>query len=310
MRLIIDTDAGVDDAEAIMLATHNPDVQVEAITTVSGNCHIDKVIPNVFTVLDIMEADVPVYRGADRPLVQELEHADEFHGSDGLGDMDDRQPSNRQLVEGHAVLELIKRVNESPNEITLIALGPLTNIALAVQFDPSLPEKIKQFYFMGGTIAAKGNAGLTSEYNIEGDPEAAFMVLREFPQATMLSWETTLWHPFTWAKFDDLTQIDTKRGRFFKSMTKKTSSFLRQLPNTPGYLLPDPLTMSILMKPELLLESESHFTTVELNGKYTRAQTVIDYYDRSGKEANATIATKVDIDGVYALYQQMLGGGA
>lgn len=309
MRLIIDTDAGVDDAEAIMLALHHSDVTVEAITTVSGNTHVDKVVRNVFTVLDIMEADVPVYRGSDRPLVQELEHADEFHGSDGMGDMDDRQPSQRKLAEGHAALELIKRINESPDEITLIALGPLTNVALAIQLDPSLPEKIKQFYFMGGTIAAQGNAGLTSEYNIEGDPEAAFMVLRAFSHATMLSWETTVRHAFAWEKFDELTQIDTKRGRFFQSMTKKTSKFLREEIGYAGYLLPDPLTMSILMEPDLLLESETHFMTVELNGKYTRAQTVIDYYDRFGKEANVTIATKVNTDGVYELYQQMLKGG-
>jgi len=309
MRLIIDTDAGVDDAEAIMLALHEPDVTVEAITTLSGNTHIDNVVPNVLTVLDVMEQDVPVYRGVDRPLLTELEHADDYHGSDGLGDIPDRQPPSRQIAEGHAVQEIIRRVNAEPGELTLVALGPLTNIALAVQLDPELPQKIKHFTFMGGTIAARGNAGtITSEYNIYSDPEAAFMVLRAFPQATMLSWETTTRHAFPWDKFAHLREIETKRGRFFHDMTNKTHRTLRDEYHYPGYLLPDPLAMAVTLYPDIVKEKETHYVSVELNGTLTRAQTVIDYYDRSGHPANVDIITRLDIDRVYLMYDAMLKG--
>lgn len=309
MRLIIDTDAGVDDAEAIMLALHQPDVTVEAITAVSGNTHIDKVVPNVLTVLDVMEQDVPVYRGADRPLVMTLEHADEYHGSDGLGDIPNRQPPTRNAADGHAVQEIIRRANAEPGELTLIALGPLTNIALAIQLDPDLPYKFKNFTFMGGTIAARGNAGtLTSEYNIYSDPEAAFMVLRAFPHATMLSWETTIQHSFPWDKFDHLREIDTRRGRFFHDMTAKTHRTLRDEFKYNGYLLPDPLAMSITMQPEIIKEKETHYVSVELQGELTRGQTVIDYFDRTGQPANVEIVTHLDIDQVYLMYDAMLKG--
>ena len=225
MKMIIDTDAGVDDAQAIMLALMQADVDVLAITTLTGNVHIRQVNPNVLTILEIMDRDVPVYAGIDRPLISEWEDAAEFHGGDGLGDYRDRPSLTRKLEDEHAVLALLRLSREYEGELTLIALGPLTNLAAAIRLDPAFPARIKQFVFMGGTIAAHGNTPIvTAEYNIWTDPEAAHITLAAFEDATMLSWETTLAHGFVWDKFNSLCAIDTVNGRFFDKISSKTAA--------------------------------------------------------------------------------------
>ncbi len=303
MKMIIDTDAGVDDAQAIMLALSDPDVDVLAITTLTGNVHIRQVNPNVLTILEIMKRDVPVYAGIDRPLIHEWEDAAEFHGGDGLGNFRDRPTLTRSIEEEHAVPALLRLSREHEGELTLIALGPLTNIAAAVRLDPGFPARIKQFVFMGGTIAAHGNTPIvTAEYNIYTDPEAAYITLDAFAESTMLSWETTLHHGFAWDKFNALCAIDTVNGRFFRAISKATAERLEGTHKRPAYLLPDPLAMAITLKPALICQSSKHYTTVELNGRATRGQTVIDYNGISGKAANCNIIQQLDTDGVYQLF--------
>lgn len=306
MRMIIDTDAGVDDAQAIMMALASPGVAVEAITTVTGNIHVDKVVPNVLAVLDIMKKDAPVYRGADRPLIANWSPEEQVHGQDGLGNWKDRPPTQRRAESEHAVNALLRLANQAPGQYTLVALGPLTNIALAAQLDPSFPAKIKQFVFMGGTIQAMGNAAnLTSEFNIYCDPEAAYMALRAFPMSTMLSWETTMAHPMTWAQFEALTGLDTDAARFMKATSSVTAELIKSY-QYDGYLLPDPLAMAITVQPDLIRKSAEYAVTVELHGAHTRGQTIIDYRGRSGHRPNVRVVQELDMDGVAALYRRML----
>ncbi|MCY3832098.1 MAG: nucleoside hydrolase [Chloroflexi bacterium] len=307
MKLIIDTDAGVDDAQAIMLALAQPGVEVLAITTLTGNVHIRQVNPNVLTILEIMQRAVPVYAGIDRPLISEWEDAAEFHGGDGLGNYRDRPALTRTIEDEHAVLALLRLSREYAGELTLIALGPLTNIAAAVRLDPEFPARIKQFVFMGGTIAAHGNTPIvTAEYNIWTDPEAAAITLDAFDDATMLSWETTLAHGFAWDKFNALCAIDTIAGRFFRAISQETAQRLRTIFHRPAYLLPDPLAMAITLRPDLVRQSGKFFTTVELNGAQTRGQTVIDYNHISGRPPNVNIIQALDTDGVYELFVNAL----
>ena len=307
MKMIIDTDAGVDDAQAIMLALTHPGVDVLAITTLTGNVHIRQVNPNVLTILEIMNKDAPVYAGIDRPLVQPWEDAAEFHGGDGLGDFRDRPSLTRSLEAEHAVLALLRLSREYAGELTLIALGPLTNIAAAIRLDPEFPARIKQFVFMGGTIAAHGNTpNLTAEYNIYTDPEAAYITLAAFEDATMLSWETTLAHGFTWDKFNTLCAIDTVNGRFFDKISRQTAQRLQAIYNRPAYLLPDPLAMAVTLQPGLVQQSGKFFVTVELNGQHTRGQTVIDYNHMSGNAPNVHVVQALDTEGVHALFVDAL----
>lgn len=308
VRLIVDTDAGVDDAQALMLALAQPGVRVEAITTVTGNVHVDKVIHNVFTVLDVMGASVPVYRGAEQPLVPGFwEPEERVHGADGLGGYRGTRLTNGQTEPEPAALALVRLVDQAPGAYTLVTLGPLTNIALACRLDPSFPSKVKALIFMGGTISALGNTrNLTAEYNAFCDPEAVLITLDAFAESTMLSWETTLKHSLSWRQYDALSNLRTPRSTFFGAITGPTVSFLRQFRQVPGYLLPDPLAMAIALDPALITAAEHLYVTMELQGALTRGQTVVDYMGTSQREPNVNIVTGVDIDGVYDMFHRAL----
>ncbi len=310
MRLLIDTDAGVDDAHAIMMALAQPNVEVTALTTVTGNIHVDYVNRNVFTILDVMQQDVPVYQGATQPLIHDWEwETEEFHGTDGLGDWPERPPSQRQIEAEHGVLALLRLANTFPGELTVVALGPMTNIALALRLDPILPEKVKQLVFMGGTIAAHGNTRIpTAEFNIYCDPEAAYITLQAFTTAYMISWETTLQHPLDWERFAALINLPGERARFFAATNSKMLSYLKSgRASSVNFLLPDPLAMAITLNPDLILASENRRVTVELNGTHTRGQTIVDYTNSGRAGQNVQVITQIDMDGVYELFRQMLG---
>lgn len=291
-----------------MLALADPGVRIEAITTVTGNVHVDKVVHNVFTVLDVMGARAPVYRGADQPLIPGFwEPEERVHGADGLGGYRDKRQTNGQVQPEHAALALVRLVNQAPGDLTIVALGPLTNLALACRLDPSLPAKVKALVFMGGTISALGNTrNLTAEFNAFCDPEAALITLDAFPAATMLSWETTLKHSFRWEQYDALAQLGTRRASFFGAITAPTIAYLRQFDQVPGYLLPDPLAMAIALDPGLITASERFYVTMELQGKLTRGQTVIDYMGTSGRDPNVDVVTGVDTESVYDRFYSLL----
>src|SRR5258706_6444648 len=191
-RFIIDTDPGVDDAHAILMALAHPDTKVEALTTVNGNVGVDKTTANALKILDVAEADVPVYPGCAAPLVVESRDASYVHGTDGLGDAGFPE-SKRKPESEHASNALVRMANESPGEITLVAIGPLTNLAVALRLDPDLPSKFKKLLIMGGAIHSRGNVeNVTAEFNIWADPEAAHVVLTSWPVLSILSWETTM----------------------------------------------------------------------------------------------------------------------
>lgn len=309
MRIVIDTDAGVDDAQAIMMALAHPGVTVEAITAVTGNVHIDWVIRNISTVLDVMGADVPLYRGADYPLIPGYWQPEtRFQGEDGLGNYRNRSQTNNHQIKGTpAAVTLVRLANELPGQLTLVALAPLTNIALACKLDPSFPQKIKQFVFMGGTISAVGNTqNVSAEFNIFCDPEAALVVLNAFPRAAMVSWETTLKHQFSVQDYQALAAMPSAAGRFFRDTSRLGFEAVRQIRPEMGFLLPDPLAMAVALEPGLILNQERHYVTVELHGTQTRGQTVLDHFGLTGHAPNVDVVTEIDINGVYRLYEQML----
>jgi purine nucleosidase len=313
MRLIIDTDAGVDDALAMMLAFVHPTASIEAITTVTGNTDVDSVVKNVLTIQQVMGADVPVYRGADLPLISGWMHTTaDIHGRDGLGDWVERPQNKRTSVESeHAAVALVRLANQYPNELTLVVLGPMTNIALAVRLDPTFPAKIKRLVFMGGTTSAVGNTEVfTAEFNIWVDPEAAHIVLDSFKEAEMVSWETTLRHPWTWEQFDRLAGItSTPYGRFFNGITAFWSRIARTIHGFSGFLLPDPLAMAVALEPELVVRSERRFMAVELNGKWTRGETIIDYPSLSKQSPNTQVIHEIDHQRLYEMFEQLLSEG-
>ncbi|WP_457638049.1 nucleoside hydrolase [Oceanithermus sp.] len=308
LKLIIDTDSGVDDAQALMLALAHPATEVAAVTAVGGNVPLENVVPNIFEVLHVMGAeDLPVFPGAREPLLPgERVHATEFHGSDGLGDYGERRARVRPQKEPAAVA-LARLARERPGELTLVALGPLTNLALALRLEPELPRLLAGLVVMGGAHTARGNTvNLAAEFNFYYDPEAAGIVLEAFPRTRLLTWETTLAHPISWEEHEQLGDLGTPRSRFYRAITAHTARVLAEK-GFPGLLIPDPLAMTAALEPALVQASEAHRGYVETCGSHSRGQLVIDY-GRSGRAANVEVITALDREGVVELFRQALTG--
>ena len=293
-RLIIDTDPGVDDAHAILLALAHPQAQVEAITTVNGNVSLDRTTANALKILDVAGKDLPVYPGCDRPLINRPENADFVHGADGLGDCG-IPASTRQPQPEHAVQALIRLANESPGELTLVAIGPLTNLAVALSIDPTLPLKFKELIIMGGSIYSRGNTEtVTAEFNIHTDPEAAHMVFTAWPMLTLLSWETTLAHGFSRQVLEGFFNLGTPRAKFFHDTNQKILSVINERLNQDVLFAPDGLAMAVAIEPGIVKKSVKRYVAIELHGSHTRGQTVVDWNGRNDHAPNTEIIIELN----------------
>ena len=294
-RIVIDCDPGIDDAQAIMMAYLHPDVKIEAITTVAGNVGIHNTSANALKVLDVLQADdIPVFAGAATALVHQAEDAAYVHGKDGLGDCG-FPVSKRKLQEGHAALALVRLANENPGELELIAIGPLTNLALAIRLDPDLPKKYKKLVIMGGTIYGQGNTiNIAAEFNIFADPEAASIVFENWNDLSMISWEATLAHGIDLERFKSFLNYDTDRSRFLKEATVKLLVFLVEGLNRDMSYAADPLAMAVLLEPDIVKKSEHLHVHVECGGGATRGMTVLDWWGMTQKAPNTHVILEVD----------------
>jgi len=184
-RVIIDTDTGSDDAIALIMAMHYPNVDIEGITTVSGNVSVEQASLNARYTVECCNRNIPVFNGCKKPLLREPSHAHWFHGEDGMGNMN--YPAPELAVEKeHAVPYLINAFRDNPEQIELVTLGPLTNIATALKQEPELAQWVKHCYVMGGAACCEGNVTPAAEYNIWCDPEAAEIVFNSGMSITMI----------------------------------------------------------------------------------------------------------------------------
>ncbi len=300
IRLVIDTDPGVDDAHAIMAAFAHPKARVEAIMTVAGNVSLERTTTNACTILDMLEQETPVYAGCSRPMVGDAVEAAYFHGADGLGNSN-YPPSPRPVEDEHAVNALIRLANESPCELTLVAIGPLTNLALACRLDPTLPQKYAQLVVMGGAIRGTGNVTAAAEFNIYADPEAAAVVFDAWPGLSLVSWETTLAHSFSAEQVEALLSADSPRAEFFRRITLHTIRVLEGSMGRKSLLAPDLLAMAVALEPEIVREAEMRHVGVELAGKQTRGHTTVDWFDRTGQKANVKLVLEMDSERLWKL---------
>jgi len=294
-RIIIDCDPGIDDAQAIMMAYRHPNIKIEAITSVSGNVGINHTTENVLKILDVLEAEqIPVYKGSGSGLVEQGQTASFVHGENGLGDVE-LPKSLRKVEEIPAALALIKLAKENPGELELIAIGPLTNLALALRLDPLLPSRYKRLVIMGGAYFAQGNTeNLPAEFNIYADPDAAAVVFENWDQLTMISWEATVSHGIPITEFQAMFGTDNPRSEFLKKVTAKTLEFLKiELHSNISYSA-DPLAMAVMMEPEIIIEAEEKYVQVERFGRLSRGMTVVDWWGFSNKPPNTKIVKKVD----------------
>lgn len=301
-RIIIDCDPGIDDAQAIMMAYMHPNIKIEAITSVSGNVSIENTTANALKILDVLEADsIPVFAGSRTALVEPGANASYVHGEDGLGGVAIPE-SARQVQDEHAALALIRLAKENPGELELIAIGPLTNLALALRLDPDLPSRYKRLVIMGGAHFAQGNTpNLPAEFNIFADPDAAAVVFDNWPNLTMVSWEATISHGMKIEDFKALFAYDNPRSRFLEKVTQKTLEFLMTVLNRSMSYAADPLAMAVLMEPEIVQESEKKFVQIERYGRLSRGMTVVDWWGLTKQQPNVNIVLKVDSDRFFEL---------
>ena len=308
-RVIIDTDPGVDDAQAILMAAAHPTCKIEAILAVAGNVGFEHTLRNALILTEVVKQDIPVYPGCDQPLLYFQEDAAFSHGNDGLGDVG-LVPQRHQAETEHAVAALIRMVNESPGELTLAAIGPLTNVAIALKLDPTLPHKLKRLVVMGGAVTGHGNtSSVTAEFNIYFDPEAAHIVFTAWEEAGLIidviDWEATMRHGFPKEVVHRWLAMDTPKAQFFKKITVKGRERTQALGRKTMYAA-DPLALAVLLEPNIVTEAEQHHLAVSMSDTVTRGQTVVDWKDRLGKPANANIVLAVDDERFQALMEQGL----
>lgn len=298
VRLVIDTDPGVDDARAIMLAFAHPQARIEAITTVNGNVGVEQTTANACALLDVLGVspdETPIFRGAASSLLGTQYDGAYFHGADGFGNTHlPRSP--RRVEKEHAVNALIRLANTYPGELTLVAIGPLTNLALATRLDPTLPQKFKRLVVMGGTIRGTGNNrhSPAAEFNAYMDPEALAIVLQNWRGLWLVSWETTLDYLLTPVEVEALMTVPTPRGEFWARLSREGLGLITQRIGRPGLFLPDELAMAVAVEPEIVVRSELRHVSVELHGAHTRGTTVVDWFGLTGREPNVHLVLEVN----------------
>ena len=246
-KIIIDTDTATDDAVAIIMALKCSDFDVKAITTVAGNVDLDLATINALYTVELCNKNTPIYKGSSGPLKRRLETSKFFHGRDGLGDTGPYQPKRKEEKE-NGVDKIISLINSDPNEIEIIAIGPLTNIARAFMKDSSIINKIKSLYVMGGIGEGKGNITEHAEFNFWVDPDAADIVLNSGAEVKVIAWDTTqLYGYLDKNNFDDLEKINTSLSRFSIDIQQRGLEYYKVKYNEHKIDLADPLAMAAMI---------------------------------------------------------------
>jgi purine nucleosidase len=291
-KLIIDTDTASDDAVALLMALRWPEVQVEAITVVSGNVPVEQGARNALYTAELCGVDVPVYLGAAVPLVREYEDAEWFHGEDGLGNQN-YPPPKRQPEAEHAVDALIQTIKANPG-IVLVTLGPLTNVALAVSRAPEIAGLVSRCVVMGGAACTVGNVTPAAEYNMYVDPDAARIVFHSGLPIEMVGWEHCrgpyALNPDEIAYVRDL---NTPLAAFTVDCNMVAIDAYYQQWGERGMALPDPVAMSIALDPTIVTRVSQHYVDVETQSDLTRGMTVVDMLNVAHDSRNRDVWRKL-----------------
>ena len=313
-RIILDTDTGVDDALAILLAMRSPELHVEAITAVSGNVHVDHCVRNILMTLEILESDtIPdVARGEEAPLIKPLFLADHVHGGDGLGGVTGLSkpdgnrlypdPANR-LSPIPAVDLILDCIERYPDEITLIAVGPLTNVARAIIKNPFRMRKLREIVIMGGAFRVYGNVSPVAEFNIFVDPHAAQIVCDAGIPLVFVPLDVTMQAVLSGAEIEGHAASGRPVATFVRDCTAHYVEVHRQRRDVDGCFMHDPLAVAVAYRPEIVTMVETR-VDVETAGDLTVGMTVADLRPAfmSSKGANARVCADVDADAFIKLF--------
>ncbi|HWB87711.1 MAG TPA: nucleoside hydrolase [Acidimicrobiia bacterium] len=304
--IIIDTDPGQDDAVAVLVALASPeDLDVLALTAVAGNVPLDLTVRNCLALVELAgRGDVPVHRGATRPMVKELVTAEYVHGPTGL-DGADLAPPTTEEAPGHAVDAIID-IAMSRDRVTLCTLGPLTNVGLALVREPRIVEHIDQLVMMGGGFFEGGNTTPVAEFNIYVDPHAAHLVFTSGIPVVMMPLDVThkaLTLPERLRRFGEL---GTPAGRAVEGMLDFYDRWDMEKYGMEGGPLHDPNVIAYLLRPELYQGKE---VAVEIDTRPgpTLGMTIVDWWRVTGRPPNALVVDRVDSDGLFDLLVERIG---
>ncbi len=280
-KVIIDTDPGADDAMAILLALNSPELDVKALTVVAGNVVVEQGLENALKLVSLARrCDIAVARGAERPLTQKLITAEFFHGRNGLGDVVLPVPTCHADTR-YAPDLIIDLVHQNPHEITLVPLGPLTNIALAIAKDRSIVPLVREVVMMGGSITG-GNATAAAEANIYNDPEAAKAVFEAGWPLTMVGLNVTERTLFTRRDWNQLAQSHGPENDFAAGVLKFMINLAERL-GAEGTPMHDPLAVGAVID-RSLITTRGMRVDIETHGEYTRGETVASRHNSSDRK--------------------------
>ncbi len=306
-RIIIDTDPGQDDAVAILLALGSAEIEVAGITAVAGNVPLALTEKNARKICELAgRPDIEVFAGAVRPLMRALVTAEEVHGQTGLNGPQLPEPE-MALQDRHAVDFLVETLmREESGSITLCALGPLTNIALALIREPKIAPRIREIVLMGGGFFEGGNITPAAEFNIHVDPHAADIVFRSGVPIVMMPLDVTHKALTTAKRIDAIRGLGTRIGDAVATMLEFFERFDEEKYGTDGGPLHDPCVIAYLLRPELFAGRTCN-VTVETTSELTMGMTVVDWWGVTGRPANALVMRDVDSNGFFELLTQRLG---
>jgi purine nucleosidase len=288
-RIILDCDPGIDDALAIAFAAGSPEIELVGITTVAGNVVLEKTTANALAVASFVGApDVPVTAGASAPLLRPALHAGDVHGDSGLGGAV-LPPPARTVEPGHAIDFIIRTIAAAPGEITLVATGPLTNIALALRLEPRLATWVKDFVIMGGS-ASRGNMNHAAEFNIWADPEAAAIVFCAGWTVRMIGLDVTLLARATKAVQERMRLLGTLGSQLFLPAIAQ----YRDSQDTTGEPPVHDVCAIVSIADPAVFGCTPALVQVETHGTFTSGMTVTDF--STSIVPNASVATAVDVD--------------
>ena len=289
-RIILDCDPGIDDAFAIVTAARWADVA--GITTVSGNVSLDKTTANALRLRSLLNADFPVHAGADKPLEAPPLSAGHVHGECGLGGID--LPPPDKAPDSSDAIEFIIETTKNEEGLHLVPIGPLTNIALALQAEPNISRRVASITFMGGSAGGLGNVTAAAEFNIFADPEAAEVVLTSGSPVTMIGLNLTHQVQVGKKETENCHAIDTPVGSAMAYLLDFYAEFYRSHLGTDTGSMHDPCAILAVTHPDLFGFEERH-VDVETGGKHTRGMTLVDERGRgSDLEPNCEVAYTID----------------
>ena len=292
-KIILDCDPGHDDAIAILLAARNPSIDLLGITVVAGNQTLDKTVVNALNVCQYLGIDVPVYKGCGQPMIRDKQIvAGDIHGESGL-DGPVFGPLTKRAEAQHAVNYLVDTLLASDGDITLVATGPLTNLAMAMRLCPDIVPKIKEIVLMGGSYQL-GNVTPAAEFNILADGDAAHVVLTCGRDVTLVTLDVTRKVQCIPPVMERMSKVSTSAGRLFIDLMTFFNMTQKQVFGWEGGPLHDPVTVAYLIDPTLLT-TRHVFTQIDIRSEQSYGRTNCDYFNYSQKPPNSFLSVDIDV---------------